>query len=85
VFGVGGGGFFVQAHLDSAVFRLCRIYDQDDKNLGLRGFIHTIQSNPHFVFKGEFFASDHFRGEKIWWSAVKSIEGYPIHRDRQRG
>jgi hypothetical protein len=46
----------IQAHLDSAVFRLCRIYDQDDRNLGLRGFIHTIQSNPHLFTKEQFAA-----------------------------
>src|ERR1700691_1807979 len=46
----------IQAHLDSAVFRLCRIYDQDDKNLGLRGFMHTTQSNPH-LFSREQFAT----------------------------
>jgi hypothetical protein len=46
----------IQAHLDSAVLRLCRIYDQDDKNLGLRGFIHTIQSNPHLFSKEQFAA-----------------------------
>jgi hypothetical protein len=44
----------IQAHLDSAVFRLCRIYDQDDKNLGLRGFLHTIQSNQHLFAKPQF-------------------------------
>jgi hypothetical protein len=46
----------IQAHLDSAVFRLCRIYDQDDKNLGLRGFMHTIQSNRHLFSKEQFAA-----------------------------
>jgi AbiU2 len=46
----------IQGHLDSAVLRLCRIYDQDDKNLGLRGFIHTIKSNPHLFSKEQFAA-----------------------------
>jgi hypothetical protein len=46
----------IQAHLDSAVLRLCRIYDQDDKNLGLRGFMHTIQSNPHLFSRQQFAA-----------------------------
>jgi hypothetical protein len=46
----------IQAHLDSAVFRLCRIYDQKNKHLGLRGFIHTIQSNPHLFSKDQFSA-----------------------------
>ena len=44
----------IQGHLDSAVFRLCRIYDQNDKNLGLRGFLHTIQSNQHLFSKPQF-------------------------------
>ncbi len=44
----------IQAHLDSAVFRLCRIYDQNNKRLGLRGFMHTIQSNPHLFSKEQF-------------------------------
>jgi hypothetical protein len=46
----------IQGHLDSAVFRLCRIYDQDDKNLGLRGFLHTIRSNQHLFAKEQFAA-----------------------------
>jgi hypothetical protein len=46
----------IQAHLDSAVLRLCRIYDQNAKNLGLRGFMHTIQSNPHLFSKEQFAA-----------------------------
>ncbi|MCU1314918.1 MAG: hypothetical protein JWN63_240 [Candidatus Acidoferrum typicum] len=44
----------IQGHLDSAVFRLCRIYDQDDKNLGLRGLLETIRSNPHLFSKEHF-------------------------------
>lgn len=46
----------IQAHVDSAILRLCRIYDQDDKNLGLRGFMHTIQSNPQLFSKEQFAA-----------------------------
>jgi hypothetical protein len=44
----------IQGHIDSAIFRLCRIYDQDDRNLGLRGFLHTIQSNQHLFSKERF-------------------------------
>ena len=44
----------IQAHLDSAVFRLCRIYDQDDRNLGLRGLLDTIKSNQHFFSKEQY-------------------------------
>lgn len=45
----------IQGHLDSAVFRLCRIYDQDDRNLGLRGFLDTVRANQH-LFSIERFA-----------------------------
>jgi AbiU2 len=44
----------IQAHLDSSVFRLCRIYDQNDRHLGLRGFIHTVQSNQRLFSKEQF-------------------------------
>ena len=44
----------IQAHVESAIFRLCRIYDQDDKNLGLRGLLDTIRANPHLFSKEEF-------------------------------
>jgi hypothetical protein len=46
----------IQAHLDSAVFRLCRIYDQNNTHLGLRGFMHTIQSNQHLFSREQFAA-----------------------------
>jgi len=46
----------MQGHLDSAVFRLCRIYDQDDKNLGLRGLLDTIRSNQHLFSLEQFSA-----------------------------
>lgn len=46
----------IQAHLDSAVFRLCRIYDQNNKRLGLRGLLHTIHSNKHLFSRDQFAA-----------------------------
>jgi hypothetical protein len=46
----------IQAHLDSAVLRLCRIYDQQSRNVGLRGFLHTIESNQHLFSKEQFSA-----------------------------
>jgi hypothetical protein len=46
----------IQGHLDSAVFRLCRIYDQDDKNLGLRGLLDTIGANQHLFSREQFAA-----------------------------
>jgi hypothetical protein len=46
----------IQAHLDSAVFRLCRIYDPKNTHLGLRGFMHTIQSNQHLFSRKQFAA-----------------------------
>ena len=44
----------IQAHIDSAVFRLCRIYDQDRRNLGLRGFLDTIKANQHLFSREQF-------------------------------
>jgi hypothetical protein len=44
----------IRGHLDSAVFRLCRIYDQNPKNLGLRGILHTIASNQYLFSKEQF-------------------------------
>jgi hypothetical protein len=44
----------IQGHLDSAVFRLCRIYDQDDRNLGMRGLFDTIRANQHFFSRARF-------------------------------
>jgi hypothetical protein len=46
----------IQGHIDSAIFRLCRIYDQKANHLGLRGFLHTIQSTQHLFCKEEFSA-----------------------------
>jgi AbiU2 len=46
----------IQGHLDSAIFRLCRIYDQKTSHLGLRGLLHTIQSNQHLFSKEQFAA-----------------------------
>jgi AbiU2 len=42
------------AHLDTAVFRLCKIFDQDDRNLGLRGLLETVRANPHLFSAKEF-------------------------------
>ncbi len=46
----------IQAHIDSAIFRLCRIFDQDDTNLGLRGLLDTIRANQH-LFSKKFFVA----------------------------
>lgn len=45
----------IQGHGDSAVFRLCRIYDQKKTNLGLRGFLDTVRANQH-LFSVDRFA-----------------------------
>jgi hypothetical protein len=37
----------IQGHLDSAILRLCKIYDQKKHYLGLRGFLDTIRCNQH--------------------------------------
>ena len=34
-----------QAHLDTALFRLCKIYDQHDASLNLRNLLDTIEAN----------------------------------------
>jgi len=44
----------IQGHLDSAIFRLCRIYDQKPRNLGLPGFLNTIKCNRHLFSEAEF-------------------------------
>jgi hypothetical protein len=36
-----------RAHLDSTIFRLCRIYDQHDKALSLLNWLDTIKGNLH--------------------------------------
>jgi hypothetical protein len=42
-------GLTVSAHLDAALFRLCKIYDQHRDGLNLRSFLETVQLN-HSVF-----------------------------------
>jgi hypothetical protein len=44
----------LQAHLDAAVFRLCKIYDQHRDGLNLQSLLQTIQANAH-VFSEENF------------------------------
>jgi hypothetical protein len=34
----------INSHIDSAIFRLCRIYDQHKTNLGMRGLLHNAIS-----------------------------------------
>jgi hypothetical protein len=45
----------LNAHYDVVVFRLARIYDQDDSSFGLRRFLLTVKDQP------DFFATDAFR------------------------
>jgi AbiU2 len=44
----------ITAHLDAAILRLCRIFDQNDRNLGLGALLDTILANPHFFAPKEF-------------------------------
>jgi hypothetical protein len=37
------------AHFETAVFRLCRAYDQDSDALALKGFLEAIRANPGFL------------------------------------
>ncbi len=43
------------AHFETAVFRLCRAYDQDSDALALKGFLETIRANPGFLPKPQMF------------------------------
>jgi hypothetical protein len=44
----------IQGHLDSAIFRLCRIYDQRLTNLGLPGFLDTIKCNQDLFLQQKY-------------------------------
>jgi hypothetical protein len=37
------------AHFETAVFRLCRVYDQDSDALALKGFLETVRAAPAFL------------------------------------
>ncbi len=43
-----------QAHLDAAVFRLCKIYEQHNKTLNLRNLLDTIKANISIFDREEF-------------------------------
>ena len=45
-------GLTVSAHLDAAVFRLCKIYDQHRDGLNLRSFLETVQLNHSVFYSG---------------------------------
>lgn len=44
----------VAAHRETAVFRLCKIFDQRRDSLNVRSVLETIRANPHF-FSAERF------------------------------
>jgi HEPN superfamily AbiU2-like protein len=44
----------IHAHLDAAVFRLCKIFDQDTRNLSLPGLLDTVRANPHLFEPAAF-------------------------------
>ena len=43
------------AHFETAIFRLCRAYDQDSDALALKGFLETIKASPAFLPKPQMF------------------------------
>jgi hypothetical protein len=44
----------LQALQDSAILRLCRVYDQDNKSLSLHTFLHTFRDSPEVFHEAEF-------------------------------
>lgn len=46
----------LQAHLDSSIHALCRVYDQEERSLHLKSWLLTIQGNlrayPIFCVRG---------------------------------
>lgn len=47
-------GLTLQAHLDAAIFRLCKIYDDHRDGLNMKSLLETIRANLH-VFSRENF------------------------------
>jgi len=47
-------GLTIQAHLDVAVFRLCKIYDKQPKSLNLEKLLKTIGENLHLFAVASF-------------------------------
>lgn len=62
----------IQAQLDSAIFRLCRIYDQKPNNLGLPGFLDTVKCNLH-LFSNTRFA-ERLQGRDHAQSLIEHFE-----------
>jgi hypothetical protein len=57
------------AHYDAAIFRLCRIYDQDSDNLALRGFLETVDACPAFLPEPTGFQrvnAEHLQADLDW-------------------
>jgi hypothetical protein len=44
----------IASHLDAAILRLCKIYDQKPRNLGLFGLLDTVRANPHLFSAEEY-------------------------------
>src|SRR5216684_221968 len=61
-----------QAHLDAVLFRLCRIFDQTKKVLGLRNFLQTIQKYAHLFDESKF--RERLRGNRFIDSLVESAK-----------
>ncbi|HKV98831.1 MAG TPA: hypothetical protein VJN96_03345 [Vicinamibacterales bacterium] len=60
----------LRAHLETAVFRLGRAYDQNPNNLGLKGFLEIVKAPPDFLKPTEFYRLDPVRleSEREWVS-----------------
>jgi hypothetical protein len=46
--------FTLQAHLNTAIYTLCRIYDQNDTSLHLYNWLTTIRENLHLFDEDQF-------------------------------
>jgi hypothetical protein len=64
----------VRAHHETAIFRLCRAYDQDSDALALKGFLETIKAQPNFLPKPKLFhrVDPKQLGEDLAWASFKT-------------
>jgi hypothetical protein len=68
----------VQSHLDAAIFRLCKIYDQHSRSLNLRNLLDTIKANL------SIFDLDNFRERLKGNPFVDSMSAEPRKPDPQQ-
>ena len=60
----------IEAHRDYALYLLARVFDQEQKSLGLRNFLQTIQKYVHLFDEVRF--RERLRGNKFVDSLAKS-------------